>query len=162
MSYFCFSVDPRHELPASSLDIRLVNPFKCSCLSAKFLDRCSNKLLQIHINDSPLFSELEKEEETDQILGGSSWKPLKSPADQGWVKTRQTEEEEWLTSLKVPKEWLPGTLLEVPTFPNVGRLKKSKGHPCKAEKTRSSSSSWYLLSNHRQGLARGVAMTLNR
>jgi len=140
-----FSVDPRHELPASSLDIR-----------------CSNKLLQIHINDSPLFSELEKEEETDQILGGSSWKPLKSPADQGWVKTRQTEEEEWLTSLKVPKEWLPGTLLEVPTFPNVGRLKKSKGHPCKAEKTRSSSSSWYLLSNHRQGLARGVAMTLNR
>ena len=124
--------------------------------------------MRINTDESLLFTDVEEQEEEDsdifetgQVLRGTSWKPLKSPADKDWVKSKQTEEEEWLESLKVPKEWLPGNLQSDPFSPLAVRHKKPKGNPIKSDKPEGSQSGWYLLSNHHQGFARGIAMTLN-
>eukprot|EP00092_Neocalanus_flemingeri_P106560 GFUD01136728.1.p1 GENE.GFUD01136728.1~~GFUD01136728.1.p1 ORF type:complete len:790 (-),score=196.64 GFUD01136728.1:735-3104(-) len=150
-----FSEETEDGLPATTVDIS---------------ERCTGRFIRIDTDDSLLFTTLEDQEELDvheagQLLRATSWKPLKSPADKDWIKIKQTEEEEWLDSLKVPKEWLASDTSSVNLLSNPSSPVKSKVNPSKSdqpEKSEGGRSGWFLLSNHRQGLARGVAMTLNR
>eukprot|EP00092_Neocalanus_flemingeri_P104684 GFUD01134117.1.p1 GENE.GFUD01134117.1~~GFUD01134117.1.p1 ORF type:complete len:790 (+),score=209.50 GFUD01134117.1:72-2441(+) len=150
-----FSEETEDGLPATTVDIS---------------EQCTGRFIRIDTDDSLLFTTLEDQEELDvheagQLLRATSWKPLKSPADKDWIKIKQTEEEEWLDSLKVPKEWLASDTSSVNLLSNPSSPVKSKVNPSKSdqpEKSEGGRSGWFLLSNHRQGLARGVAMTLNR
>eukprot|EP00092_Neocalanus_flemingeri_P003552 GFUD01003810.1.p1 GENE.GFUD01003810.1~~GFUD01003810.1.p1 ORF type:complete len:790 (+),score=205.68 GFUD01003810.1:71-2440(+) len=150
-----FSEETEDDLPATTVDIS---------------EQCTGRFIRIDTDDSLLFTTLEDQEELDvheagQLLRATSWKPLKSPADKDWIKIKQTEEEEWLDSLKVPKEWLASDTSSVNLLSNPSSPVKSKVNPSKSdlpEKSEGGRSGWFLLSNHRQGLARGVAMTLNR
>eukprot|EP00092_Neocalanus_flemingeri_P052336 GFUD01061170.1.p1 GENE.GFUD01061170.1~~GFUD01061170.1.p1 ORF type:complete len:790 (+),score=207.91 GFUD01061170.1:71-2440(+) len=150
-----FSEETEDDLPATTVDIS---------------EQCTGRFIRIDTDDSLLFTTLEDQEELDvheagQLLRATSWKPLKSPADKDWIKIKQTEEEEWLDSLKVPKEWLASDTSSVNLLSNSSSPVKSKVNPNKSdqsEKSEGGRSGWFLLSNHRQGLARGVAMTLNR
>eukprot|EP00092_Neocalanus_flemingeri_P008217 GFUD01008859.1.p1 GENE.GFUD01008859.1~~GFUD01008859.1.p1 ORF type:complete len:861 (-),score=226.89 GFUD01008859.1:737-3319(-) len=150
-----FSEETEDGLPATTVDIS---------------EQCTGRFIRIDTDDSLLFTTLEDQEELDdheagQLLRATSWKPLKSPADKDWIKIKQTEEEEWLDSLKVPKEWLASDTSSVNLLSSPSSPVKSKVNPSKSdqpEKSEGGRSGWFLLSNHRQGLARGVAMTLNR
>jgi len=146
--------EPKNEIPIPCVDIRAPIP---------------GRILRIDTNTSLLFSDLEDQGSPDdpaagQLIRDTSWKPLTSPADTDWVKSKQTEEEQWLDSLKVPKEWLPGQLLQRPKSPGLHQ-KRQKEIPHIAEncaRAEGGRSGWYLLRNHHQGLvARGVAMTLS-
>lgn len=145
---------PKNEIPLPCVDIRTPVP---------------NRILRIDTNTSLLFSDLEDQGSPDdpatgQLIRDTSWRPLTSPADTDWVKSKQTEEELWLNSLKVPKEWLPGQQLPRPKSPGLGQKKqKDIPHlPDQSARAEGGRSGWYLLRNHHQSLvARGVAMTLN-
>jgi len=146
--------EPKNEIPIPCVDIRTPVP---------------GRILRIDTNTSLLFSDLEDQSSPDdpatgQLIRDTSWKPLTSPADTDWVKTKQTEEEQWLNSLKVPKEWLPGQQHPRPKSPSLHQKKQKEiPHiPEQSDRAQGGRSGWYLLRNHHQGLvARGVAMTLS-
>jgi len=146
--------EPKNEIPIPCVDIRTPVP---------------GRILRIDTNTSLLFSDLEDQSSPDdpatgQLIRDTSWKPLTSPADTNWVKTKQTEEEQWLNSLKVPKEWLPGQQHPRPKSPSLHQKKQKEiPHiPEQSDRAQGGRSGWYLLRNHHQGLvARGVAMTLS-
>ena len=97
----------------------------------------------------------------------TTWEPLVTPDNSDWVRGDLTEDQKWLESLKVPKEWLDNRKTEGTGSPSVSRRKKIK----KIKKIKTSQDTceesggvggWYLLRHHHQALvARGVAMTLN-
>jgi len=94
----------------------------------------------------------------------TTWEPLVSPDNSDWVRGELTEEQKWLESLKVPKEWLESRKTEFTGSPSVSRRKKIKKVKTSKDTCEESGGvgGWYLLRHHHQALvARGVAMTLN-
>jgi len=121
---------------------------------------------------SLLFTEDTSEGNLDEAVEilETSWKPLVSPADADWLKSEWTEEEEWLNSLQLPKEWLGGSYRSrsnTPTSSPVSiRRRKPRQKSGLAETERAgpqkTETGWYLLrSHHRALVAREVSMTLN-
>ena len=99
----------------------------------------------------------------------TTWEPLVSPDNCDWVRGELTEEQQWLHSLKVPKEWLENRKTDYTESPTVSRrrtvkkIKTSKDSCEDSARVGGGVGGWYLLRHHHQSLvARGVAMTLNR
>lgn len=130
------------------------------------------KLERDSSHPSLLFTEDTSEGNSDEAVEilETSWKPLVSPADADWLKSEWTEEEEWLNSLQLPKEWLASSYRSrsnTPTSSPVSiRRRKPRQKSGLAETERAgpqkTETGWYLLrSHHRALVAREVSMTLN-